>query len=169
MIVEFYQKSFFLLNTGLRPATLSKKRFWHRYFPVNFAKFLRTPFLQNTSYGDCLFCIYDNMTFFLLFNVKNLKCDSQSFDLCAKMQMGKKHCKSIQFNLKCCLSESPKLEQKGKFMLSDGCPPKDNEFSSRQKNFAYREAVAKMCSVKRVFLEFLKIHRKIPLPEFLFK
>ena len=22
---------------------------WHRYFPVNFAKFLRTPFLQNTS------------------------------------------------------------------------------------------------------------------------
>ena len=24
---------------------LSKKRFWHRCFPVNFAKFLRTPFL----------------------------------------------------------------------------------------------------------------------------
>ena len=26
-----------------------KKRLWHRYFPVNFAKFLRTPFLQDTS------------------------------------------------------------------------------------------------------------------------
>ena len=26
-----------------------KKRPWHRCFPVNFAKFLRTPFLQNTS------------------------------------------------------------------------------------------------------------------------
>ena len=26
-----------------------KKRLWHRCFPVNFAKFLRTPFLQNTS------------------------------------------------------------------------------------------------------------------------
>ena len=26
----------------LRPATLLKKRFWHRCFPVNFAKFLRT-------------------------------------------------------------------------------------------------------------------------------
>ena len=25
------------------------QRLWHRYFPVNFAKFLRTPFLQNTS------------------------------------------------------------------------------------------------------------------------
>ena len=24
---------------------------WHRCFPVNFAKFLRTPFLQNTSVG----------------------------------------------------------------------------------------------------------------------
>ena len=26
-------------------ATLLKKRLWHRYFPVNFAKFLKTPFL----------------------------------------------------------------------------------------------------------------------------
>ena len=34
--------------TGLRPATLLKKRLWHRCFPVNFVKFLRTPFLQNT-------------------------------------------------------------------------------------------------------------------------
>ena len=24
-------------------------RLWHRYFPVNFAKFLRSPFLQSTS------------------------------------------------------------------------------------------------------------------------
>ena len=32
-----------------RPATLLKKSLWHRCFPVNFAKFLRTPFLQNTS------------------------------------------------------------------------------------------------------------------------
>ena len=26
-----------------------KKRLWHRFFSVNYAKFLRTPFLQNTS------------------------------------------------------------------------------------------------------------------------
>ena len=31
------------------PATLLKKRLWHRCFPVNFAKFLRTPFWQNFS------------------------------------------------------------------------------------------------------------------------
>ena len=41
----------FLFNkvAALRPATLLKRRLWHRCFPVNFAKFLRTPFLQNTS------------------------------------------------------------------------------------------------------------------------
>ena len=36
-------------KTALRPATLFKKSLWHRCFSVNFAKFLRTPFLQNTS------------------------------------------------------------------------------------------------------------------------
>ena len=30
------------------PATLLKKRLWHRRFPVNFAKFLRTRFLHAT-------------------------------------------------------------------------------------------------------------------------
>ena len=33
------------------PTTLLKKRLWHRWFPVNFAKFLRTSFLQNISSG----------------------------------------------------------------------------------------------------------------------
>ena len=32
-----------------------KKTLWHRSFPVNIAKFLRTPFLQNTS-GRLLLC-----------------------------------------------------------------------------------------------------------------
>ena len=34
-----------LFFNSLRPATLLKKRLWHRCFPVNFAKFLKTPFL----------------------------------------------------------------------------------------------------------------------------
>ena len=41
------QSLFFNKVAGLRP--LLKKRLWYRCFPVNFAKFLRTPFLQNTS------------------------------------------------------------------------------------------------------------------------
>ena len=40
---------FFNKVAGLRSATLLKKKLWHRCFPVNFAKFLRTPFVQNTS------------------------------------------------------------------------------------------------------------------------
>ena len=39
------QTFYFNKVTGLRPAILFKKRLWHRYFPVNFPKFLRTPFL----------------------------------------------------------------------------------------------------------------------------
>ena len=36
----------------LRPSTLLKKSPWHRSFPVNCAKFLRTPFLQKPP-GNC--------------------------------------------------------------------------------------------------------------------
>ena len=41
-------ESLFNKVAGLRPAILLKKRPWHKCFPVNFAKFLRTPLLQNT-------------------------------------------------------------------------------------------------------------------------
>ena len=39
------QRLFFNKVAGFRPATLLKTRLWHRFFPVNFVKFLRTPFL----------------------------------------------------------------------------------------------------------------------------
>ena len=35
------QSLFFNKVVGLRPATLLKKRFWHKCFPVNFVTFLR--------------------------------------------------------------------------------------------------------------------------------
>ena len=38
--------------TLLQPATLLKKRLWHRVFPVNFAKILRTSFLQTVPHPD---------------------------------------------------------------------------------------------------------------------
>ena len=41
-------ESLFLIK-DLRAATLLTKRLWHRFFPVNFERLLRTPFLQNTS------------------------------------------------------------------------------------------------------------------------
>ena len=42
------QNLFFNKVAGPRSATLLKKRLWHRCFPVNLAKFVRTPFLKNT-------------------------------------------------------------------------------------------------------------------------
>ena len=45
------QSLFFNEVAGLRPAILLKNRLWHRCFPVNFAKFLKTPFFMETSGG----------------------------------------------------------------------------------------------------------------------
>ena len=39
------QSLVFNKKAGLRPATLLKKKLWHRCFPENFAKFVSTPFL----------------------------------------------------------------------------------------------------------------------------
>ena len=51
------QSLFFNEVAGLRPATLLKKKLWHRCFPANFVKFLVIPFLQNNS-GWLLLKIY---------------------------------------------------------------------------------------------------------------
>ena len=42
---------------GLRPATLLKNKLYHKCFPVNFLKFLRTPFSQKSS-GQLLTLFY---------------------------------------------------------------------------------------------------------------
>ena len=44
---QLCQSLFFNKVAGLRPATLLKKRLWHRCFPLNFVKFLKIHFLQN--------------------------------------------------------------------------------------------------------------------------
>ena len=45
------------------PATLLKKILRHRCFPVNFAKFLRTPFLHNTSRRLFLYLALNNLIY----------------------------------------------------------------------------------------------------------
>ena len=66
------QSLFFNKVAGLRPATLLKKRIWHRCFPVNFAKFLRIAFLQNTS-GQLLLDLGTWVRHFIFHNSKGLK------------------------------------------------------------------------------------------------
>ena len=51
-----YQSLFLNKVAGLRPATLLKRRLWHKCFAMNFVECLTTPFLQNTS-GRLLLCI----------------------------------------------------------------------------------------------------------------
>ena len=55
---------FFNKVADLSPATLFQKRLWHRCFPVNFAKFLRTPFSQNISgWLLLIFAVFQNNCF----------------------------------------------------------------------------------------------------------
>ena len=46
---HLYQSLFFNKVVGLRPAALLKRRLWRRCFPVNFAKFLKTPLVAASS------------------------------------------------------------------------------------------------------------------------
>ena len=46
---HLHQSLFFSKDAGLRHATLLKRRLWQRCFPINFAKFSKTTFLQNES------------------------------------------------------------------------------------------------------------------------
>ena len=67
LIIYNFQQCLFRLTKESN----TKRRFWHRCFPVNFTKFLRTQFLQNTS-GGCFcpgnyFFIFFNFLFIILF------------------------------------------------------------------------------------------------------
>ena len=66
------QSLFFNKVVGLRPATLLKKRLWQRCFLVNFAKFLRTPFLENTS-GRLLLRLLNSLPTVLAFHFLKLR------------------------------------------------------------------------------------------------
>ena len=50
---------FFNKVAGLRPGTLLKNKLWRRCFPVNFAKFLRTPILTEHHRWLLLFTVLD--------------------------------------------------------------------------------------------------------------
>ena len=67
------KKGKIFFDKDLRPATLLKKILWHRCFPVNFAKFLRTPFLQNTSGRLLLFIVTQRRLFATVMLLRSLK------------------------------------------------------------------------------------------------
>ena len=54
-----------------RPTTLLKKRLWHRCFPVNFAKFLITPFFTEHLWW-LLLCTFIMLTRVMMKNLDNV-------------------------------------------------------------------------------------------------
>ena len=87
------QNLFFNKVADLRPVTLFKKRLWQRCFHVNFTKFLRTSFLQNTSGG--YFCKNPRL---IIFSV-HLLCSRMNLSLFFSQNFSNSnsHCvKSIQ-------------------------------------------------------------------------
>ena len=51
----------------MRPATLIKKRLWYRHFPVNFVKFLRTPLVAASQYGQ-ITALHEKMSERIIFD-----------------------------------------------------------------------------------------------------
>ena len=72
---------------GLRPATLLKKRVWLRCFPVNFAKFPRTPFITKhfrwliLTYLFMHFCVRKKSFIKIPTLILHLKLQTSIFDL----------------------------------------------------------------------------------------
>ena len=122
MFLNFLQKSqkkhlcwslSFNKVAGLRTAILLKKRLWCRYFPMNFAKILGTPFLQNTSRRLLLlihlisfntffewFLLTENVDFEIAFNFcefgKNMKTYSLLRHFSVKFEVMPKLLKTIK-------------------------------------------------------------------------
>ena len=59
---------FFNKVAGIRAAGLLKKRLWHRCFPVNFEKFLGTPFFKEHL---CFFIKWLQENFFFIHSLDN--------------------------------------------------------------------------------------------------
>ena len=62
---------------GLRPATLLKKRLWHRCFPVNFATSKNTYFYRTLPVAASVDLI--NIIFFFLFEQKPHHCHERNY------------------------------------------------------------------------------------------
>ena len=76
---HLYQSLFFIKVASLRAATLLKKKLRHRFFPVNFVKFLRAPYLQNI-FGRLRLILF--VASFLYFPLSKISPRKKS--LCAK-------------------------------------------------------------------------------------
>ena len=82
---HLYQSLFFIKVADVRPPTLLTKILWHKSFPVNFEKFLRTPFLQNTSGRLCLHLFSNSFMVALLPKEQLVDVNPQNVKFCCKI------------------------------------------------------------------------------------
>ena len=66
----------FSVDKVFRPATLLKKRLWHRCFPLNFAKFLRTSLFYRTPpiAASVISCLPISRSLFYHLDVNDTSC-----------------------------------------------------------------------------------------------
>ena len=83
LIISLIYFLIFFFFAGLSPVTILKKRLWHRCFPVNIAKFLRTPFLQKIS-GRLLLFFVNNRTLSNIYDaaIMHLLCENKYNGYC---------------------------------------------------------------------------------------
>ena len=79
------QSLFFNKVAGLRPATLLKKRLWHRCFPVNFTKFLRTTFFIEHVWWLLLYISVNDM--YIVHQLTSLALATKLFDFVSMLQI----------------------------------------------------------------------------------
>ena len=99
--------SFFKKVAGLRPATLLQKRLWYRCFPMNFEKFLRTPFFIEHLWRLLLF-LYQQLSKYKKLMNQKLQLNRGNHLYC----LGK-HCLYMVFikNPACCLKIKFKISK----------------------------------------------------------
>ena len=93
------QSLFFNKIAGLGPATLLKKRPWHRCFPLNFVNLLRTPFLQNTS--GRLLLYYGTVIKIFVYEAVQIRVNLQLMQRLRWKNLGK--CNKSEFFFLCCI------------------------------------------------------------------
>ena len=84
---HLYRSLFFNKVSCLQPAIFFKRLLRHKFLPVNFAKFLRTPFLQNTS-RNCI-CTKILSVYFFNLNIRSFYLSQP----CFFMNSRKRNCK----------------------------------------------------------------------------
>ena len=85
--LEVFTRKQLCESLSLRPATLLKKKLWHKCFPMNFVKFLRTPFYKEHLWWLLLLRVRINIeNMFFSYHHHNIKFSHHHYHYKYKIQ-----------------------------------------------------------------------------------